>query len=373
MVAVDDHRVAIVDALRCLGDAADDRNVESPRDDRDMGRRRAFLQHQSLDPPAGVIQQLGRPHRMRDEDEFGRRVCGGRTGRLPGEHLLQTICEILQIEQALAQIGFGDLHHPAARFVAHLLHRRLGREPAAHRLVDPPEPAAIGGEHPIGLDDVAVLAGAEPVAGIDQRIDGLLHLSHGLPQPPFFGGDVLGDDLPDHDPGFMQYRRADRQPGVEPDPIEPHRHRRAAAALRHFQRIDQFAAGGQLCDDHRDRLQYLDLVLGVMARCAVLHDQHAEHPPATQDRHSHQRVIDFLAGFRAVGELRMALGVVERQRPLMSGDIAHQALAHPQPSEQVLRQDHPHRVADRAQLQGRHAYLLRTQPQQTVSTSVITR
>ena len=74
VVAVNDHDVAIVDPLGRLGDAADHRDIESPRDDRDMRRRRAFFQHQRLDPPAGVIQQLGRPHRVRDEDELGRRV-----------------------------------------------------------------------------------------------------------------------------------------------------------------------------------------------------------------------------------------------------------------------------------------------------------
>ena len=81
----------------------------------------------------------------------------------------------------------------------------------------------VGGEHPVGFDDVAVLARTEPVAGIDQGVDGLLHLGDGVAQPLLFAGNVLRDDLPDHHLRLVQNRRTDRQPRVELDPVEPHR------------------------------------------------------------------------------------------------------------------------------------------------------
>ena len=132
-------------------------------------------------------------------------------------------------------------------------------------------------------------------------------------------------------PGSCNTAGADRQARVEPDAVEPHRQRRADQAFRHLVRVDQFAAGDQLGDDHRDRLQDLDLVLGVMAQGPVLHHQHAEDPAAAQDRHAHQRVIDLLAGLRAIGEIGMRLRVGERQRPAAGGDDPDQPLADPQP------------------------------------------
>ena len=72
VIAVDDDDVARLDPARRIVDPPDDRDVEGARDDRDMRGRRAFLEHQAHDPPMRVIQQLGRPHRAGDKDEFGR-------------------------------------------------------------------------------------------------------------------------------------------------------------------------------------------------------------------------------------------------------------------------------------------------------------
>ena len=107
--------------------------------------------------------------------------------------------------------------------------------------------------------------------------------------------------------------------------------RRAGASARSARivssRRDEVAAGDQLRQHHRDGLQRLDLFLVVFAEGAVLHHQHAEHAAAAQDRHAGQRVVDLLAGFRAVREIRMRLGVGQRQRPGAAGDIADDAFA----------------------------------------------
>ena len=167
------------------------------------------------------------------------------------------------------------------------MHRGFGRQAAAHCLGDPPEPTAVGGEHPIGFDDIAVLTRPEPSARIDERIDRLLHRRDRIAQPLLFGDRVFCHDLPNDDLWLMQERRPDRQPGIEAQPVETDRQGRAAAALGHFERIDQLAAGGELGDDHRDRLQYLDFVFGVVAGRAVLDDEDAQDAVAAQDRHAH--------------------------------------------------------------------------------------
>ena len=71
-----------------------------------------------------------------------------------------------------------------------------------------------------------------------------------------------------------------------------------------------------LGDDHRRRLQHLDVLVGVFLLRAVLHDEHAEHLAAALDRHGQQRVIDLLARFRPIGERRVA-----RRLRLVDGDV----------------------------------------------------
>ena len=135
-----------------------------------------------------------------------------RPRRLPGQELLQPVGEVFEVVEPLAQIRVGDLHHAALGLVAHLLHRGFGGQAAAHRVGDAPEPAAVGGEHAIGFDDVAMLAGPEAAAGIDQLVDRLLHRRDRLAQALLLGLDVLGDDLADDHPGLVQHRRR-RSPG----------------------------------------------------------------------------------------------------------------------------------------------------------------
>jgi hypothetical protein len=66
--AVDDHRIVRVGDADRVGDFADRRNAERAGDDRDMGVRRAFLEHEAAQPLAVVIEQRRRPHVARDQD-----------------------------------------------------------------------------------------------------------------------------------------------------------------------------------------------------------------------------------------------------------------------------------------------------------------
>ena len=98
VITIDDHDVARLDPARRIVDPPDDRDVEGARHNRDMGSRRAFLEHQTHDPPARVVQQLGRSHRAGDEDEFVRQFGPGRAQRPSGQVLLQPVGEILEVE-----------------------------------------------------------------------------------------------------------------------------------------------------------------------------------------------------------------------------------------------------------------------------------
>ena len=74
----------------------------------------------------------------------------------------------------------------------------------------PREPAAIGGEHAIGFEDVAMLAaGRDLGSALEQLVDRPLHRGDRLVQPLALAHRVLGDDLADHDARLVQHRRPD--------------------------------------------------------------------------------------------------------------------------------------------------------------------
>ena len=140
---------------------------------------------------------------------------------------------------------------------------------------------------------------------------------------------VFGHDLLDGDARLVQHGAADRDAGRELHAVDAQRQQAQAVDLLDLVGADEMAGRDQLRQHHGDGLESLDLFLVVLAAGAVLHDQHAQHAAGAHDRHAGERVVDFLTGFRAVGELRMALRVVERQRPGVGGNVAHQAFADP--------------------------------------------
>ena len=94
---------------------------------------------------------------------------------------------------------------------------------------------------------------------------------------------------------------------------------------------DVFHLAGRehLGQHHGGGLQRLDLLFGVGAVGAVLHDEHAERAPGAQHRHAEEGVVDLLARLRQVGEGRMRLRVGQVERPRLRGDEADQAARRP--------------------------------------------
>ena len=91
----------------------------------------------------------------------------------------------------------------------------------------------------------------------------------------------------------------------------------------------QLARGDHLGEQHRRRLQRLDLLFRIGAPRAILHDEHADRRAAAQDRHAEEGLVDLFARLGLIGERRMMLGVGQRERLGARGDQADEAFARP--------------------------------------------
>ena len=166
---------------------------------------------------------------------------------------------------------------------------------------------------------------------LEHAVDVGPHAVQRLLEALLLQGYVLGDHPRDHDARLVQHGVADRDAGRQLHAIDAQRQQAETVDLLHLVGTDDVAGRDQLGQHHRDSLQGLDFLLVVLAARAVLHHQDAEHAACAHDRYAGQRVIDFLTRFGAIGELRVGLRVVQRQRPAVGGDVADQTLADPEP------------------------------------------
>ena len=101
--------------------------------------------------------------------------------------------------------------------------------------------------------------------------------------------------------------------------------------LDRFLVVDQLLVRDQFRQDHRRRLERLDLDLLVAARVHVLDAQHADSAFAVDDRDAGERVVFLFARFRPVLEVGVGLGLgeVERFDPFRDRSDQPFADAHP--------------------------------------------
>ena len=147
------------------------------------------------------------------------------------------------------------------------LDRRLGGQAAVDRLVDPPRPAFVIGEHVVGLEDLLMLAGGAELglAGHRRRS---ARASCGRRHRPARARPRCRR---------RRYARRSRAAGGTPPTRAPCRRPASSPASRTgpaprltpaaLRPVDQPGVGDQLGQHHRDRLQRLDLDL-VVARAA---------------------------------------------------------------------------------------------------------
>ena len=323
--AVDDDRVARIDDAGGVGDLADRRDAERARHDRHVRGRPAFLQHQSAQLLAVVIEQRGRAHRARDQDRVVGKLLARRRVIAPDQFAHQPVGEIVEIVQPLAQIGVGLAHHAGAVVGLHALDRGFGGEAGHHRLVHPVRPAAVVREHHIGFEHVAVLAGVGDVAALQQAVEvGAQLVQRGVEALQLLLR-IVGDQLGHDDARLVQHHMAEPDAVGDRQAFDLQRPVRGGLQAGLGQR-GQLARRDGLGQHHRGRLQRLFLVLRVGALRAVLHHQHAERVAGAQDRDAEERVIDFFAGLGAEREGRMMLRVGQVERLRVAGDQADEAL-----------------------------------------------
>ena len=164
----------------------------------------------------------------------------------------------------------------------------------------------------------------------EQFIQGAFNASQGLTQALGLGLGVFGHQAADGHARLVQNRHADADTGIQAHALDPHGQHGIAVHRHQFIALDQLARSDQFGDDHGHGFEGFDFLVRVMTHGAVLHEQHADHAAATDDGHAHQRVIDFFAGFRAIGEIGVGLGVGQGQGAGMGGNIAHQTFTHTQ-------------------------------------------
>jgi hypothetical protein len=167
--------------------------------------------------------------------------------------------QVVEVMQPVAQIGVRHRLHPRARRGLFLFHRRLGRQPARDVLLHPAHPAAGAGEHPVGLQHLALLGIA--------RGDARQHLVHVDPQPfhRLLQALQLHLRVVGHGPRDHHARL------VQPDMAHCRAFLRAAAAKHLLRRVacpQGRALAGEgaklrhLGHDHRHDFQRVDLVAG---------------------------------------------------------------------------------------------------------------
>ncbi len=208
--AVDDDGIARLDQAGGVGDLADRRNAERARHDRHMRGRPAFLQHQAAQPLAVVVEQRRRSHRARDQDRVLRQAFLRRRVILAHQHAHQPVGEIVEVVQAVAQIGVGRAQHARAGVGLHALGGGLGGEAGQYRLVHLVQPALVVAEHAVGFEHVAMLAAVGHVAVIEQAVEVGAERGNGRVQPLKFFWHVVGDDIGDNHARLVQHHVAER-------------------------------------------------------------------------------------------------------------------------------------------------------------------
>ena len=313
-VAVDDDRVALLDDLGDVGDVADRRHRERPRDDGDMARRARLLEHEAAQPGAVVVEQRRRAHRARDQDRALRQFVrqerrgSGRRADAGGDWRCRS-------DRAAGRADRGRSGAAAWRA------RRSAPARPPPRRSGPSSPPRAAGAASRGRGRSCGRLRARRDARPDSpsSLRSIRSSTEARMAPIAVSSrcssefDVVGDDLRHRDARLVHDDMAEAEAVGDAEPLQ--RHRTANGDRRALGRDAlQFARGDHLGEQHRRRLQRLDLLLGIGAPRPVLHDQHADRRAAAQDRHAEEGLIDLLAGLRLVGEGRMVLRVGQRER-----------------------------------------------------------
>jgi hypothetical protein len=185
-------------------------------------------------------------------------------------------------------------------------------------------PAAVIGEHAVGIEHLTVLAVAGIAAAFQQHVEIGAHAVDRALESLELLRDVLGDEVGDHHTRLVQHHMAERDAVGDGGARKLQRPADGGLGARLGERRE-LARGDHLGEHHGRGLQRLLFLFGISAPGAVLHHQHAEGVARAQDRHAEEGVVDFFAGLRPIGEGRMGLGVGQVDRLGVARDLADQA------------------------------------------------
>src|SRR3546814_682528 len=194
------------------------------------------------------------------------------------------------------------------------LDRRLCGQAAVDRLVDPPRPALVIGEHLVGFEHLLMLAANAEFGLARHAVDLLAHLVEGGIDAVPFGLDVVGDRMFDGDARLVENGDA-RAHAV--DQLLPRQALRRLVRLRRIDArggVDQIGVGDQFGQHHRHGLQRFGFYLFLTARLAVLDAEQADRPPGPHERDTESDVGQFLARFGASGKVGVRGGSAPVQR-----------------------------------------------------------
>ena len=211
----------------------------------------------------------------------------------------QSIGELVEVVQSIAQVGIGGAQHARARIRLYALDRRFCRQSGRHRLFQAVHPAAIVSEHAIGFENVAMLAAIGDFAALEQHVE---IRSQGLDrgfQSLELLRHIVGNEVRDHHARLVQHhvsqgdafakRRPGEMEGAADGGLEPR-----LGDGRKLARRDH------LGEHHRGRLQRFLFLLGVSAACPILHHQHAERVAGAQHRHAEEGTVNLFPGLGPV-------------------------------------------------------------------------
>ena len=297
------------------------RNGKRAGHDGGMAADRAFFQNHAAQL-AAIFQQLARADVARDQHRVFRHRRPGVLA-LSGQDAQQAVRQIIQIMQALAQVGISHLFHPAARGGLFLFHRGLGREARLDILFHPAQPAARMGEHAVGFQHRHLFLVQR--FHRQQVIDRHAQLAHGGAQPFGFRHRIIGHGVGDHHARLVQPDAAFGGPFLPDAAAEQHRllvlgrHRLALAG--------EGAKLGHLGQHHGHDFQGIDLVIGILAGGLGLDHQHAKPFADPLDRHTKERGVNLFPGFRHEAKAALCRGIAGVHRGGGAGHAAHQAFA----------------------------------------------
>ena len=320
---VEDDRIAILGAIKGAFEAADQRNTERLGNNRRVrGGGPLFKRHAEQFGPV-KIEQFGGADIAGDQDGV---VGQGDLGcRMAVEMPQQAIGQVLKVVQALAEGQIGGLHQPGPVLIADPFNRRFRRQAKPHSLTQTLQPAAIMGEHAIGLQNIARRSTERHPPAFKHVVNRGAQTINRRVEACLFACSILGDQPVGADMRLEQYGHALHQTAGKSPALQPLRLGLAHVEAGHFLGIDDIAGSHDLGEHHGHGLQRVDLVLADLALHCRLRRQHTNQAATAQDRHADKSVEGFFAGLGPVGEGGVRTGIKCRKRARPPRHQAYQA------------------------------------------------